>query len=325
MSYIKSSGPAAYPGKRRGKIHARLAALLICLALLAGLTGCGGRDSAVLTIGVMPDLDSIPLMTAALSGSLPEEIRLEVYKSPVERDSALHSGHLDGAVSDLLAAYLAADGGRPCKVLTVTDGCYKLVAAGPANISSIPELKGKTVGMSVHTIIEYAADRLLTAGGLSPAEVEKTAVPSIPARLELLSAGKLDAAVLPEPYASAAIAAGGRLLGSSEDLHMDAGLLLFSEEALAQKKELLAALLRGYNQAVEALNSGVADLAGAADALGLPASLTPDQLPAYRAAVLPGEADARAAADWLTASGIIADSPALSSICGDLEGIGAHG
>lgn len=324
MSYIKISGRAASFSKRCKKIWPRLTSLLLCLALLAGLPGCGRRDQSTLRIGVMPDLDSIPLMVAALAGYLPEEIQLEVYKSPVERDSALYSGHLDGAVSDLLAAFLAASGGKPYKALTVTDGCYRLVAGEKAGVENIEDLRGKKVGMSVHTIIEYAADRLLTAGGLSPAEVEKTAVPSIPTRLELLSTGQLDAAVLPEPYASAAIAAGGRLLGSSADLHMDAGLLLFSDQALSQKQDLLAALLKGYNRAAEELNSGAADLAGAADALGLPASLTPDQLPAYRSTVLPGDADAKAAADWLADTGILTDRPALSSIYGDLEGILKH-
>ncbi|MCI8359945.1 MAG: ABC transporter substrate-binding protein [Clostridiales bacterium] len=324
MSYIKANGPAG-PLRGRRKGTGRLTALLLCLILLAALPGCGSKKQPVLTVGVLPDLDSIPLMTAAQSGYLPDNIHLEVYKSPVDRDSALYSGHLDGAVSDLAAACLAAANGQPYKALSVTDGCYRLVAAGKTDIRSIQELRGKRVGLSVNTVIEYAADRLLKAGGLSPDQVEKTAVPSIPTRLELLSAGKLEAAVLPEPYASAAIAAGGRPLGSSADLQMDAGLLLFSEKTLSQKQDLLAALLRGYNQAVRDLNSGAAAPAAAADALGLPASLTPDQLPAYRPAVLPGEADVAAAAGWLADKTIIAEPPAFSAVCGDLERILSRG
>ena len=307
------------------KILRRVAAFALCAVLALCAAGCGGKSKTVLRVGVMPDLDSIPLMAAKQAGYLPDDIVLEVYKSPVERDSALYSGHLDGSVSDLLAAFLAAGNSQGYKALTVTDGCYRLVAGGKAGVTSIGELQGKTVGMSVHTIIEYAADRLLQAGGLSPDQVEKTAVPSIPARLELLQSGQLDAAVLPEPYATAAIEGGGVLLGSSTDLHMDAGLLLFSDEAFTDKAALMQKLLTGYDKAAADLNAGKANLKKAADALGLPATVDASLLPVYRPSCLPGTADAAAAAKWLTDNSLLETALDPSVVMGCLTGTASHG
>ena len=294
----------------------RLLALLICFCLALSAAGCGREEKAALRVGVMPDLDSIPLMTAALAGLLPEEIVLEVYKSPTDRDSALFSGHLDGAVSDLLAAFLAAENEGDYRILSVTDGCYKLVTAPGGDIAAVEQLAGKTVGMSLHTIIEYAGDRMLTAGGLPPEQVEKTAVPSIPARLELLKAGQLDAAVLPEPYAAAALEAGGRLLASSTDLSLDAGVLLFNQAAFAEKGELLQALTEGYNQAVSLLNSGQADAGAAAAALGLPDALDNSLLPDYRPAAWPTIEQMEAAAAWLMDAELVSEPADPQSLLG---------
>ena len=314
--YIYTKGAAGFVG--------RLLHILLTLSLLLSLltlpAGCSGQEPT-LRIGVMPDLDSIPLMAAKQAGYLPDAIILEVYKSPTERDSALYSGHLDGAVSDLLAAFLAADSGEDYKALTVTDGCYKLVAAAHTDIRTPAALTGKTLGLSLHTIIEYAADRMLLAAGIEPASVQKQAVPSIPVRLELLKAGKLDAAVLPEPYASEAVNSGGHLLASSADQELDAGLLLFSGKAFSEKPNLLAALIQGYNRAAAALREGRGGWEDAAAALGLPNALTAGQLPAYRDAALPGEQDLEEAARWLTQGRLLSQPPQTTNILGDLKGL----
>ncbi len=319
MSYIKPSAP------RRARRGIRALATLLSIILFIAPAGCGQQKST-LRVGVMPDLDSIPLMLAAQAGYLPGNIVLEPFKSPVERDSALFSGRLDGAVSDLLAAFLAVDGGQNYKALTVTDGCYKLVAGKGSGIQSLKDLAGRSVGMSIHTIIEYAADQMLLSVGLQPDSITKQAVPSIPARLELLKAGKLDAAVLPEPYASEAAAGGCRLIASSTDLGLDAGILLFSADALKDKPALLKELIAGYDRAVEDLQAGRVDIDRAAAALGLPDTLKKDLLPAYRTARPPAQKDLSAAVGWLDGKSLLSTGLDPASILCDLNALGIdHG
>ena len=62
----------------------------------------------------------------------------------MDRDSALQSGNLDGAVSDMLAVAFAKDGGFDVKVTSMTDGSYKLIAGKDAASSPSRISRAKT-------------------------------------------------------------------------------------------------------------------------------------------------------------------------------------
>ena len=90
--------------------------IFMIVGMLFALGGCSSNQKEVknqekgknqnLTIGLMPDVDSIPFIIAQEKGYFKEEgvnVKLESFKSAVDRDSALQSGKLDGAISDMLA------------------------------------------------------------------------------------------------------------------------------------------------------------------------------------------------------------------------------
>ena len=194
-----------------------LAAVLSTLLLLT--VGCGSESQpkdaklSKLTIGLMPDTDSIPFIIAAEHGYFAEEgveVELVPFKSAMERDAALQSGNLDGAVSDLLAVIFARSGGFAVHAVSYTDGSYNLIASPNAGIASAGDLRGKEIAISRNTIIEYVTDEILEVNGLVEQEVSKVVIPQIPVRLEMLQSGNLGAAVLPEPMASVAVASGSR-------------------------------------------------------------------------------------------------------------------
>lgn len=114
-------------------------------------------------------------------------------------------------------------------------------------------MKGKDIAISTNTIIEYATDKILEKYGLSPDDVNKVAVPQIPARLEMLQSGKIDAATLPDPLATVAIKNGAKVIESTDRLGINPGVLLFSDQALEQKENEIKAFYRAYNKAVEYL------------------------------------------------------------------------
>ncbi|MDR0760461.1 MAG: ABC transporter substrate-binding protein, partial [Treponema sp.] len=90
-----------------------------------------GTD-APLRVGIMPDADSLPLMVARDEGLFVREgvdVELIVFSNPQERDAAIQTGRLDGAISDLLAAAFFAAGGFDTKVTSLTDGRYGIVAS----------------------------------------------------------------------------------------------------------------------------------------------------------------------------------------------------
>jgi NitT/TauT family transport system substrate-binding protein len=234
-----------------------LAALAACFFLGAGSYAQGGPAGS-LAVGVLSDLDSVPIVIADMRGFFKDaglEVRLERFPSAMNRDAALHSGALDLAVSDLLAASFALDSGLGVRVVQATQGAYRLMSAPGSRIKTISELKGKRIGISKNTIIEYALDRMLAAAGMQSGDIVKEVIPQMPLRLEALRAGKIDAAVLPEPLASAAALDGSTLIDSSERLEINPGVIIASPAAALNKAAALAAFRAAYDKAVEYLAS----------------------------------------------------------------------
>jgi NitT/TauT family transport system substrate-binding protein len=271
----------------------------------------GDTGTGVLKIGILPDVDSIPLIMARELGLFREAgaaVELVPFGNPVNRDAALQAGEIDGAVSDLLAAVFARKGGFPLFAVTGTDGSYKLLASGAKGISSLENLENGEVALSRNTIIEYCTDRILAAGGYLPDHIRKVSIPQIPVRLEMLNSGKLDGATLPEPLASAAIARGAVLLGSSDELGINPGVLLFSEEVIRERSGELKALFAACDSAVSWLNAQTSPAAmeSIIHAAGFPEGIRDVMvLPHYSPAHLPSEKEVEEVVEWMLSHSLI--------------------
>lgn len=292
--------------------------LLICLSLVAAV-GCGGQQPEKktmqkITIGLMPDTDSIPFLIAEEKGFFKEEgieVELQQYKSAMDRDSALQSGNLDGAVSDMLAAAFAKSGGFDVKATSFTDGRYTLLAGTGENATTVKELQGKEVGISKNTIMEYVTDQILRREGMTEDSIKKVIVPQIPTRLEMLQNGKLAAATLPEPMATISETNGCRYILSSEELGINPGIMLFTSAALKDKSTEIKAMYRAYNKAVKYLNSSNRDeyIDFVVKKGGFPPAAKDSlKLPTYHEAGLPKESDVLDCITWLNQKGLIKDS-----------------
>lgn len=244
----------------------RIAAALLVVMVIFVLGGCATQNKEgpaqksgqmqSITIGVMPDVDSIPFIIAQEKGYFKEEgvtVTLKYFKSAVERDSALQSGNLDGAISDMLAESFAKKGGFDTVITSLTTGSYKLVVNKAETAASIQELKGKDVAISKNTIIEYVTDQVAYQGGLVPTDMNKIVIPQIPTRLEMLQNGKIAAATLPEPMASIAVKNGGRVLQSSDQLGINPGVMVFTAKSVREKEKEIQAVYRAYGKAVDYL------------------------------------------------------------------------
>ena len=286
--------------------------LAVIFSLMLFMTaGCGpeqqGKDTKLskLTIGLMPDTDSIPFIIAAERGYFAEEgveVELVPFKSAMERDAALQSGNLDGAVSDLLAVIFARSGGFSMHAVSYTDGNYNLVAGGNAGISAVADLRGKEIAISRNTIIEYVTDEILSVNGMKEQDVSKVVIPQIPVRLEMLQSGNLAAAVLPEPMASVAVASGSRYVTGSGDLGINPGVIVFTDSSINEKAQSIRAMYRAYNKAVKYLNdtpcAEYIDLVMEKSGFPAPARDALDLKP-YRSAGLPAEKDVEETVRWV--------------------------
>ena len=278
-------------------------------AQTAGAAGSapGGRE---LRVGVFLDSDSIPLLVADARGLFAKEgvnVKLVTFQNPVERDAALQAGAVDGVVSDLLAAALAVQGGFELRVTSLTDGRYGLASAPGSGITSLAQLKGVPVGVSLNTIIQYATETMIAGAGVAPADIQVVAVPKMPVRLELLLAGQIKAACLPEPLLSAAKARGATVLAQSDDAGLGAGVILFTKKALDERLSDLRAFYRAYSAACALINAdNGAFRPFLAEKVNFPADLTASyRFVKYQAPRLPSDADLARALAWLSAKGLV--------------------
>lgn len=308
-------------------------AVLLSILMLGVLAGCGNAPGASgknekelpeITIGLMPDTDSIPFLVAQENGYFEEEgvkVNIQQFKSAMDRDSALQSGNLDGAVSDMLAAAFAKDGGFDVKVTSRTDGSYKLVAGKGENIQSVKDLQGKDVSVSRNTIIEYVTDQILAKENLTGDDINKVIIPQIPTRLEMLQNGKLAAATLPEPMASLAIHSGCKLIEGSDDLGINPGVIVFTQKATKDKLASIRAMYRAYNKAVDYLNHTPQDeyMDRIIEMSGFPEGTKEAlKLPNYQKAALPKDSDVNDCIQWLVDKGLIHSSFAYKDIVQNL-------
>lgn len=242
--------------------------LLALVAFVALLSSCGSgskqqtaQTEEQLRIGVMPSVDYLPLavgLEQSYFDSLGLKLELVHFSSPMERDAALQAGEIDGTISDYTTVLMQNQKGLPVQLLFSTNGMFSFITQPKASIDSLAALKGKKVGLSSNTVIEYATDLLLTEAGLATSDIQKVEVQKIPLRLEMIAQGELDAAVLPQPFAQIALAKGlkaipGVLDPQGGQLNIT-GLALHSTQ-VKDKGEAIKRLVAGYNQAIEYLNT----------------------------------------------------------------------
>ncbi len=295
--------------------------VFFCTATLFLVFGCGQdatkNDSSKpdvkpgLTVGLMPDTDSVPFIIAKEKGFFEEEgveVTLQPFKSAMDRDAAMQSGKLDGAVSDLLAVAFALEGGFEVRAVSLTNGSYQLVVGKGFPVDDIRAVKNSAVAVSRNTIIEYVTDQILKANNMSSDSIQKISIPQIPARLEMLQNGKLTAATLPEPMASVAVSNGCKYMTGSTDLGINPGVMVFSAKSVREKNESLKAMFRAYNRAVDYLKKTPREeyIGLVVEKGGFPeAARNVLKLPEYHDATLPKEKDVAEVMNWLKAKSLI--------------------
>lgn len=221
--------------------------------------GCTKKDEVEthsLKIGVMSDIGAAPFVIANENGYYTElglDVELVVFKSAVDRDTAMQTGQLDAVMADMLTIIFYNDAGFKTKMIAETYGDYVMVTAPNLSVSAMDKQEVLKVGISSNTVIEFATDEVSKALGIND-QIEKIAIPQMPVRLEMLGAGELQMATLPEPLASTAVIGGGEKVEGTLDLKLKPGVFIATEQAITEKSEALKKLYEAYNQSVKYIN-----------------------------------------------------------------------
>jgi NitT/TauT family transport system substrate-binding protein len=204
--------------------RARGAALLTAAVTLMFASGCSGSGSGStaapsgvekpdLNVAVVPALDSAGFFVALYEGLFAKE-GLHVRFTPAVSSDTVISAQVKGQYDITGGNYVSyiqaqADGEANLDIFAegsvMEPGDQGIYVMPDSPIKSLSDLRGRTVAINAPKNILY----LLTASvlaehSLSPNSVKFVTNIPLPAMPAALAAGKVDAAVLPEPFASIA-------------------------------------------------------------------------------------------------------------------------
>ncbi|MGM0446472.1 MAG: ABC transporter substrate-binding protein [Bacillota bacterium] len=243
------------------------------------------QDNVPLKVGIMPAVDSAPILLAQKKGYFKDEgidIEIDVYTNAVNRQSALQTGELDGAMTDYIALVNNINNGFPVKLTLGTDGVFPFLVK-----KGFEEKEEIDIGMMEVSVSNFLSEQFLSG----KYKMNKVFIAAIPARLEMIKSGKLDMAIIPEPMASMGELAGlEKRVYENEYNYMPEGMI-FTKKALADKEGAILGFHKAYNRAIKDV---IEDDELARDILIEKLKLNPEvkdliTLPNYRLGTVPSE------------------------------------
>lgn len=189
-------------------LNRRLFVTGVSAAMLAGTRRASAAEP--LTLWGPPAAPSIVLAKAAADG-LPKTVApaaiFKVWKTPDEMRAGLSSGSMTAVVVPTYVAANLYNRGLGVRLVNVlTNGLLNVVAPA-GSVTDIAGLKGKRVAVPFRNDMpDYILRRLLAAARISPNDLTIEYSASPPEAVQMLMAGRADAALLSEPASSAVIA-----------------------------------------------------------------------------------------------------------------------
>ncbi|MFN2569340.1 MAG: ABC transporter substrate-binding protein [Candidatus Dormibacteria bacterium] len=250
--------------------------------------GCGspaaGGESSTLRLGYLPNLTHAPALVGVAQGYFARALgprttlRTQAFNAGPSAIEALFAGSLDAAFvgpSPAINAFAKSHGEAIRVVAGATAGGAALVVQGDGHITSSNDLRGKRIATpQLGNTQDVALRKWLANRGLktSPqgggdALVAPTDNSTI---LQLFKSHAIDAAWVPEPYASRLVVeSSGRVLVDEADLwpggRFPTSMLIVSTAFLGDHPDVVNRLIRGELDTIDVLR-GSADAPAAANA-----------------------------------------------------------
>ena len=244
----------------------RLIYILSFLGLIGLFGSCGqtekvkmDTDSTALKLGVLPTMECLPFYYAGSIGifdSLGIDVKLVTFEAAMDADTAFVNGCIDGIVTDLVKECIWRGNGDTAHVAMVGDLRLWLVTAPKARLLKAESIKEKIIGITRHSSVDYFADKILESVKLQSTELNKPQINNLRLRGLMVDQDQYDGAILPEPYASEAVARGAKRLTGTEDVKLTNLLcVLFNDSVSQVRKDEIQKIRKAYDMAVLALNT----------------------------------------------------------------------
>jgi NitT/TauT family transport system substrate-binding protein len=189
----------------------------------AAATGGSGSTTSIV-VGALPVVDTAGLQVALKEGFF-TQAGLNVTVKSVTQSTAAIPDLLHGSIEvigggNYVSFFEAqAHGTFPVEILAPAVDCtpttYGVVAMPSSGITKAADLAGKTIAVNLTQNVQtLTTSAVLTADGVNASSVHYVQIP-FPDMSSALQANRVDAISAVEPFLSAAIAAGGKLVAST--------------------------------------------------------------------------------------------------------------
>ncbi len=298
----------------------RVSLILLAVVLMV-VAGCSSKpiDKESLKIGSLPRIFDMIAYTAQQEGLFEKEgidVEIVPFRSTVEMTTALTTGELDGIIQDIFDAVNLNKSERTSKLVgrCAMPRMVEIVASPGSEITCPADLKGKEIATGVSTIMDYALDRLLQAEGLTPADIVKVNVPIMPLRVEMVSQGKVPAAILTPPLSDLVVLNGGKVIVNDVKEPFAGPGLVFSLEALKHKSDAIGKCIQAWQQAVELINANPEKYQTLLNEVAfVPESVKLD-VPTFPRLGLPTEAEVEPVVNWFMDNGLMDEPVAYNEV-----------
>lgn len=252
--------------------------IMICLvsALLLGMASCGDSqqkrlrlskqekarldsiDRASLKVGVMPTLDCLPVYLAYEDSIFLKQgatVHLYRYNAQMDCDTAIARKRVEGTVTDLVRAARLQKQGTQLFYPVSTNLYWQLITNRKARISELKQLSDKMIAMTRHSATDYLST-LVIDSVKTKYDVYRVQINDLNIRLRMLLNNEMDAAWMPEPYATQARMAKHVALADSRDKNLQLGVIAFRSKLKTEprRKNQIDRFVKAYDIAVDSIN-----------------------------------------------------------------------
>jgi len=217
-------------------------------------------DSAALHVAVVPTLECLPFYYAQQIGlydSLDVEVRLHEFLSVMDVDTALMNGRVQVGYTFLpRLVMMEREGKDTLSEIAELPAKLYLLTARTKRVRNTKQLKDRMVALERHSLADYWSDQLMLSSALDRADIYRPQFNDVKLRASMLKNQLVDAAILPEPYASSLRQEGNRVVAETSDSIVRLCCLASPCELKtdAGREEQTKRLVAAYNQAVRMLN-----------------------------------------------------------------------
>lgn len=262
------------------------------------------EDSFTLKIGYLPTLESLPLLIAEQEGYFDTaKVKLLCYNAALDLDTAIQRNRVQLITSDICRTILLNAKDNDIKIIGKTQNPYQLITAKNQRIRKSKDLESRLIAIARHEITDYLLDKMLEHEQMDVDGVNRPQINSLPLRKQMMEYEELDATLLPEPFATACMLNGDRVLLSNNDVDAELSCLVINKQAISDFLDQMNIVAHAYNQAVGFLKENKPDLTAFYD---IPKEVADTiSLPEYQILSLPREKDVENCLKWLQGRNLV--------------------